>query len=152
MATEKLVLVVEDDATVYPLVRAMILKLNPMAVIDYADSAEKASALVLGASAKKYDVIFSDVNLAGEKNGVDLVKDVYFKTGLTPIVLASADKEFTTHLPFLLKPLRFEDFAERMGPYLLDSKASTLVASKKWPLLAILALALAAAAYSFLKP
>ncbi|MBS1963228.1 MAG: response regulator [Bdellovibrionales bacterium] len=149
MPTPKLALVVEDDPMIYPLIKAMFNKLNPQTTLEFADSAEKAAELLLGPSAKKYDVILSDLQLAGQKSGVDLVKEVYFKTGRTPFVLTTGKEDYNTHLPFLKKPLRYEDFAERIGPFLTGDAAAPKKSGGKLPLLIAGLVILAAAAYFF---
>lgn len=152
MATVKHVLIVEDDTAVYPLIQRMTLTLNPNAQIVFVDSAEKATELLLGPNAKKYDVVLADLNLAGKKNGVDLVKDVFFKSKRTPFVLATVDKDFVTHLPFLLKPFRYPEFSERMAPYLvdrIDTKAADAKKSRRNLILGFLMIVLLGATYFF---
>jgi response regulator of citrate/malate metabolism len=122
MATVKRILIVEDDLTIYPLISRMVQQVNPHAVIEFAASAEKAQELIRD-PARKYAVILSDVHLAGAKTGLDLVKESYFTSGRTPMVLASADTEFQTRLPYLAKPFRADEVANILRPFLDDDAA-----------------------------
>jgi response regulator of citrate/malate metabolism len=121
MIGDKRVLVVEDDPTIYPILVRMIQRLNPRVDVEFAVSAEGAEDLLRGLR-QKYDVIVSDVGLAGKKTGVDLVNDCYFEIGPVPFVLTSANREFKSRLPFLPKPFRYEDLYEKLAPF-LDANA-----------------------------
>jgi two-component SAPR family response regulator len=119
----KRILVVEDDPTVYPLISRMVHRLNPNVGIDFALSVEGAEN-ILHDSVRKYDVILTDIGLAGSKTGVDLVNEVCFSSVPVPFVLTSANREFKSRLPFLPKPFRYEDFAEKLAPYLDENAPS----------------------------
>jgi DNA-binding NtrC family response regulator len=116
MLNQKRVLVVEDDPTLYPILTRMFHRLNSKIDVEFALSAEGAEDLLLGLD-QKYDVVVSDIGLAGKKTGSDLVNDVYFKGKAPPFVLTSGNRDYETRLPFLPKPIRYEDFAEKLSVY-----------------------------------
>lgn len=117
MLNEKRVLIVEDDPTIYPILARMIHRLNPRVDIEFTVSAEGAQDLLQGLR-QKYDVILSDISLAGKKTGIDLANETYSALAPVPIVLTSSTPGFKSRLPFLAKPFRYEELVEKLAPYL----------------------------------
>lgn len=117
MIQEKNILVVEDDVTVYPILTRMIHRMNPNAHVQFAASAEAAEIQLKGFR-QKFDVILSDIGLAGEKTGFDLLNNCHFEIAPIPVVLTSGTRHPLVAAPFLIKPFRYENVFEKLSPYL----------------------------------
>lgn len=117
----KRILVVEDDLSLKPILQPMILKIQPKARIDWLTSAEEAFDR-LNIHRGAYDVVLSDISLAGEKSGIDLVEDCYQNRISAQFVLTSGSDDISTRLPFLHKPLKLADVDALLGPFLKAHK------------------------------
>ena len=127
----KRILIVEDDLTIKPILERMLEKLSPGITVDWATSAEAALTRLAEGSQRRtrvaalrnlldpyYSVVLSDVRLAGEKSGIDLVDDCFAQSIPVRFVLASAQSAVDSPLPFLPKPFRMDDVRGLLGPYL----------------------------------
>ena len=117
MNSVKRVLIVEDDRAIYPVLTRMIGRMNREVFIEFAASAEDGEWMIRSAS-QAFDVIVADISLEGTKTGIDLVNECYFNIKSIPCVLTSANRDLDTRIPFLAKPYRYEDFYEKLSPYL----------------------------------
>jgi signal transduction histidine kinase/ActR/RegA family two-component response regulator len=107
------VLLVEDDNEVAKLVSEMLDELG-FGVVRVASAAAALGALANG---RPIDVVFSDVMMPGEMNGVELAREIRARRGQVPILLTSgyaegarldADAEGISILP---KPYRLDELS-----------------------------------------
>ncbi len=98
------VLIVEDEALIR-FTTAELLRLEGFSVIEAATGDE---ALAILAAGKQVDVIFSDVNVPGNLNGLDLAGWVAKRVPGIPVILTSATGH-ATDLSIILKPYRDAD-------------------------------------------
>ena len=137
---QKRVLIVEDDLTIQPVLERMIRRINPNIQIDWTTRAEKALILLSQSrdtSPRPYEVVLTDIGLAGEKSGIDLVNECYLKQISANFVLTSGNDSFTTKFPFIPKPLRFRDVEACLGPWIEEAPIPVSYAypNQAWPLL-----------------
>jgi DNA-binding NtrC family response regulator len=84
--------VVEDDRSGETVLRHIIHSVDPEAKVDWVENAEVAAlTLVQESSAgRPYDLIISDVFLAGKLTGIDLFKIYHEFKAYPPMVLTSS--------------------------------------------------------------
>ncbi|MFT3728888.1 MAG: ATP-binding protein [Terricaulis sp.] len=104
----KKVLVVEDDDTVAAMVGDMLQQMGckPTRVAN----AEAALDALAGKAG--YDLVFSDIVMPGQMNGVDLAHEIHRRDPVLPIVLTtgfSGQAQIDPEFPLLRKPYQFED-------------------------------------------
>lgn len=85
------ILVVEDDVALSFLVERLALNINPEIRVDWVTSAEQAVPLLKSKTGNcKYDLIFADIFLDGERSGLDLWRYCQESFPSVPIVVTSA--------------------------------------------------------------
>lgn len=102
------ILVVEDEALIR-LATADLLRHCGHVVIEAATAEEALAVLAAG---RRIDAIFSDVQMPGRLDGIDLAVIVAERHPLTPVVLTSAnlpDARMPPGLGFIRKPYRDAD-------------------------------------------
>jgi len=117
----KLILVVEDDVSLQPIVRRMVRKLDPDATIEWATDVDNAITLIDGHHDQRYDLILADVILDGDRSGLDLIRECEVKKIASSCVVTSGSGEGIlggAQYPFLPKPYDFDTFRKCIAPYL----------------------------------
>jgi signal transduction histidine kinase/DNA-binding response OmpR family regulator len=117
------VLIVEDDPNVAAFLGNQLKKLG-YEKIDYATDGDEAIAFIDGDNLP--DLIFMDIFLRGNRNGVDTASEIYKKAKI-PIVFSSAPENlyilenarFIKNSSFLSKPFKLEEI-EKSISYLED--------------------------------
>jgi len=108
-----LVLLVEDDDEVAALVQEMLEQLG-YGVIRVASAMAALGALSNG---RDIDLVFSDIMMPGDMNGVDLVREIRRRRTNIPVLLSSAyaeaakDRAEAEGVNVLPKPYRIEELA-----------------------------------------
>ncbi len=101
-------LVVEDDVALSFLVERLALNINPEIKVDWVTSAEQAVPLLKAKNGQcKYDLIFADIFLDGERSGLDLWSFCQEEFPWVPVVVTSAmpmDRFFSTIGPNSVSP------------------------------------------------
>jgi len=111
------VLLVEDEAEVAALVEAMLREIGHTAV-RCADAAEALGVVRLH---KDFDVVLTDVNMPGDKNGIELAQELTALRPGLPIILSSGYTGQTLQdaeqapWPMLRKPYTVEALADTIG-------------------------------------
>ena len=115
------VLLVEDDDEVASLVTEMLHQIG----FEVTRAASAAGGLGALANDRRIDVVFSDIMMPGEMNGVDLAREIHHRRPDMPVLLTSGFAEANRHaaeavgVQVLSKPYRLEDLAsairETMG-------------------------------------
>ncbi|MDB5470454.1 MAG: multi-sensor hybrid histidine kinase, partial [Caulobacter sp.] len=115
------VLLVEDDDEVAALVTEMLHQIG----FDVTRAASAVGGLGALANGRKIDVVFSDIMMPGDMNGVDLAREIHERRPDLPVLLTSgfaeasrrAAEDLGVHV--LPKPYRLDDLAsairETMG-------------------------------------
>src|SRR5262249_4063992 len=106
------VLIVEDDAELR-LVMKMVLEESELDIID-CDSAEMALATML-LHGQEVAMIFADIQLSGEMDGMDLAREVKIRWPHLVVILTSGKaSEHLHHLPpgveYIPKPWKAREF------------------------------------------
>jgi signal transduction histidine kinase/ActR/RegA family two-component response regulator len=109
------ILLVEDDDAVAAGVGHMLRDLG----YAYVRSADARSALI-ALSAEEFDMVFSDMIMPGDMDGLALAKAVRARWPLLPILLttgfsAAASTAEAEHFPLLHKPYRIADLASALA-------------------------------------
>lgn len=128
-ASERRVLVIEDDLVLMPFVMRAVHRVNADCRVDWVTSAEEGIELIGSKEIKpKYDLILSDVYLAGRKTGMDVI-DAFEKSGnpAPNLVLISGRAKEMKPYPFLKKPFTFSDLRRSLEPYLSNSRELSLI-------------------------
>jgi signal transduction histidine kinase len=115
------VLLVEDDDEVASLVTEMLHQIG----FEVTRAASAAGGLGALANDRRIDVVFSDIMMPGEMNGVDLAREIHHRRPDMPVLLTSGFAEANREaaeavgVQVLPKPYRLEDLAsairETMG-------------------------------------
>lgn len=135
-ASQRKILVVEDDIGSEPMIRAMIQKINPQSEIDWVSSAEEALNLI---QAKKmlaafdpenkpsgtYDLVLADIHLAGEKDGYAFARECVIRYE-ADFVLTSGSRPIGNPFPFIKKPFSINQVLTTLEPYLNPNALSPL--------------------------
>jgi signal transduction histidine kinase len=113
-ASGKSILVVEDDNGVAAMVSEMLQQIGyiPTRVAD------AAAALNAVEKSCDYDLVFSDIVMPGEMNGVELAQHIRERYPHTPIVLTSGysgSANMDVDFPLLRKPYALEELEEVMA-------------------------------------
>ncbi len=105
------VLLVEDDDEVASLVTEMLRQIG----FDVTRAASAAGGLGALANGRKIDIVFSDIMMPGEMNGVDLAREILNRRPDLPVLLTSGFAEASRRavedvgVHVLPKPYRLED-------------------------------------------
>lgn len=115
-STRPTVLLVEDEPLIR-IVAADMLEDSGYQVIEAGDAAE---ALVLLADHAEIGILFTDVNMPGEMNGLELAAEVVRLHPAIKIIVTSGrqwlpDSELPDHGRFLLKPYGRAELAAMVG-------------------------------------
>jgi PAS domain S-box-containing protein len=123
VASEKRVLVVEDDAKLRRIIAAQLMRAHY--AVDDAATAEEALSLIQ--SGAPYDLVVSDIRLGSGMTGIDLVAAVRaIKPGISMLLITGFADELEdppVHLegvPILRKPFRSKDLLESCARMLGD--------------------------------
>jgi CheY-like chemotaxis protein len=117
------VLLVEDNDEVAALVKEMLDELG----FDVLRVASAQAALGALANGRKVDIVFSDIVMPGDMNGLDLARETRARAQDLPIVLTSGYAEAAIRdaeaegLLVLRKPYRLEDLAMALQSTLATS-------------------------------
>ena len=106
------ILIVEDEAIIALDIKNTILKLNYL-VTDIVSNYEDTFKSI---NKNKPDIIFMDINLGGDKTGIDIVNDIH-KEMKIPIIYLTAFSDDTTMqkaiatnpISYVLKPFKREE-------------------------------------------
>lgn len=126
----KRILIVEDDLSQMNILEELILEINPEAEIEWEVNADRAinrlaSAHLDGDITRAYDVVISDIALAEDSSGMDVLLYCIESEPYIETVLISAhsrenlrEKHFryTEPMEFIQKPIDFNTFYEKLGP------------------------------------
>jgi signal transduction histidine kinase/CheY-like chemotaxis protein len=107
------ILIVEDDSNNAAYLANQLNKLG-YETIDFATNGEDAITFI--ENQNRPDLIFMDIFLRGEKNGIDTALDIYKKAKI-PVIFSSSpenlfileDAQFIKHSTFLSKPFEIEE-------------------------------------------
>lgn len=115
-ARKSRVLLVEDDESVAALVSEMLAELG----YETTRAATAAGALDLLGSKQTFDVVFSDMVMPGEMNGLDLAHEIARRRPDLPVILttgysASAAAAAAEGMRLLVKPFRIEALAAEIS-------------------------------------
>lgn len=114
--TFKRVLVVEDDLSLRPFWELVIARHSPSAHVEWAASSERVQAKMRNSdtSSPPYDLIISDIFLAGHQTGIDLLQsmeEIYAGTKMLLVSISQQSdlmkraRESLPNVKFLAKPL-----------------------------------------------
>jgi two-component system NtrC family sensor kinase len=103
------ILLVEDNAEVSDVVRGLLVNLG--FVVQSAASGR--AALDRLEAGQRFDLVFSDIVMPGELNGIDLMREVRHRYPAQPVLLTSgysamAEQALREGCPFLPKPYEIE--------------------------------------------
>jgi CheY-like chemotaxis protein len=118
-ASQGSVLLVEDDDEVATLVREMLHELG----YEVTRTASAEAALGALANGRRVDVVFSDIMMPGEMDGVDLGREIRARRRNLPVVLSSGFAE-----PALARA-QAEGFRVLSKPYGMAELAAALNAA-----------------------
>lgn len=122
----KRALIAEDDAELIPIMTAALNEVYPNFEIDWVESGEGA---ITKARAEQYDIIFLDIYLTGEKNGIEVWKSIEKLAPSTPVVITSgmpvdsflkAIGSEAISPPFISKPLRVGELKQVISGLVTD--------------------------------
>jgi CheY-like chemotaxis protein len=105
------VLVVEDD----PIVRAFAVELFHDLGWQVVDAYNATKALAALESHAGIDLMFIDIRMPGELNGLQLAKRVRAAHPNLKVILTSGDREGTEDFAFLPKPWNVRDLRQLLG-------------------------------------
>lgn len=119
------ILLVEDDDRVAELVQEMLVELG----YDVTRAPNAASALDQLRLEQSFDIVFSDMVMPGEMNGLDLAREIMRQRTDLPVILttgysASAAEAAAEGMRLLVKPYRIEALATELSEA-LGAKKST---------------------------
>ncbi len=125
----KRILVVEDDHSSEKVLRHIVRSVDENALVEWVDNAEKATLLLAqeNSAGRRYDLILSDIYLAGNSTGLDMwgLREEFFP--FTPVVLTSSISRNkllsiigleTRPPPFLQKPVPLAEWESVLRTYL----------------------------------
>lgn len=122
----KRALIVEDDAELIPVMATALSEVYPHFEIDWVKSGEEA---IRKTREGRYDIIFVDVFLSGEKNGIEVWQNLEKFAPSTPVVITSGmpidsflkaiGKESIVP-PFIAKPLRVGELKQVIAGLVTD--------------------------------
>jgi DNA-binding NtrC family response regulator len=104
------ILVVEDAADL----RSSVSQFFRLAGFEVVEAANAREALATVNSASHIDLVFSDVNMPGEMDGIGLAQWLSINRPQLPVILTSAQAR-----PDLMRPIPHRRFVPK--PYLLDA-------------------------------
>jgi signal transduction histidine kinase len=113
----KTVLIVEDDDAVANVVEALAREVNCLPT--RASSADAALAILQ--QGRRFDLIFSDIVMPGEMNGLELAQEIDRRFPGTPIILTtgySGSADVANRYPVLRKPYQPEEFERLLASVL----------------------------------
>jgi DNA-binding NtrC family response regulator len=123
----KRVLIAEDDQASERALRQMVHLAEPDACIECVNNAEAATLLLAqeNSAGRRFDLVISDIYLAGKLTGLDVwhLQDEFFP--YTPVVLTSSMPPSEFHSaagenapPYFPKPFRLQDCRKVLQRYL----------------------------------
>jgi signal transduction histidine kinase len=119
----KRVLIVEDDDAVADVVEALARE----AKCQPTRAANAASALALLNAGRRFDLVFSDIIMPGEMNGLELAHEIERRYPGVPIILTtgfSGSANVDNRYPVLRKPYQPEEFERLLASVLAPAAKS----------------------------
>lgn len=115
MQNRGLVLIVEDE----PLIRMLAIEMVEEAGFSTLDAGDVSEALIVLADREEICCVFSDINMPGDMNGIDLAAIVKSDWPEIHIILASGQLHNLTGKlgvsdRFLMKPYSFAEVSEAL--------------------------------------
>jgi signal transduction histidine kinase len=119
----KTLLIVEDDDAVAGVVEALAREANCRPT----RAANAAAALAILSEGSRFDLIFSDIIMPGEMNGLELAQEIERRYPGVPIILTtgfSGSANVDNRYPVLRKPYQPEEFERLLASVLAPAAAS----------------------------
>jgi CheY-like chemotaxis protein/anti-sigma regulatory factor (Ser/Thr protein kinase) len=119
----KTLLIVEDDDAVADVVEALAREANCRPT----RAANAAAALAILSEGTRFDLIFSDIIMPGEMNGLELAQEIERRYPGVPIILTtgfSGSAHLDNRYPVLRKPYQPEEFERLLASVLAPSASS----------------------------
>ncbi len=112
---KRVILMVEDEVIIRSVVAEHLRDVN-FTVIEAANAAEAIAVL---SSQTHVDLVFSDITMPGELDGVGLARWIADRRGEIPVLMTSGAAVLDwsgpfSRLPFVRKPYGLEDIEERI--------------------------------------